>query len=114
MPLSELKSRLMRATLADAIHGEGRLAAGWPWPRLRGRFRAVAAAVPAMGRAGVVAVAQRIPARRIGTDEDMQGVAIFLASRDGDYAVGITIAVDGGIAFGSRVTAVCGTRCSTW
>jgi NAD(P)-dependent dehydrogenase (short-subunit alcohol dehydrogenase family) len=46
-------------------------------------------------------VARRIPARRIGTDEDMQGVAIFLASRAGDYAVGITIAVDGGIAFGS-------------
>jgi NAD(P)-dependent dehydrogenase (short-subunit alcohol dehydrogenase family) len=48
-------------------------------------------------------VARRIPARRIGTDEDMQGVAIFLASRAGDYAVGITIAVDGGIAFGSAV-----------
>jgi len=48
-------------------------------------------------------VEQRIPARRIGTDEDMQGVAIFLASRAGDYAVGITIAVDGGIAFGSAV-----------
>jgi 2-deoxy-D-gluconate 3-dehydrogenase len=46
-------------------------------------------------------VAQRIPARRIGTDEDMQGVAIFLASRAGDYAVGITIAIDGGIAFAS-------------
>jgi 2-deoxy-D-gluconate 3-dehydrogenase len=46
-------------------------------------------------------VARRIPARRIGTDEDMQGVAIFLASRAGDYAVGITIAVDGGIAFGA-------------
>jgi NAD(P)-dependent dehydrogenase (short-subunit alcohol dehydrogenase family) len=42
-----------------------------------------------------------IPARRIGTDEDMQGVAIYLASRAGDYAVGITIAVDGGVAFGS-------------
>lgn len=48
-------------------------------------------------------VAQRIPARRIGTDEDMQGVAIYLASRAGDYAVGITIAVDGGIAFASAV-----------
>ncbi len=44
-------------------------------------------------------IAKRIPSRRIGTDEDMQGVAIYLASRAGDYAVGITIAVDGGIAF---------------
>ncbi len=48
-------------------------------------------------------VARRIPSRRIGTDEVMQGVAIFLASRAGDYAVGITIAIDGGIAFGSAV-----------
>lgn len=47
------------------------------------------------------AVAARIPARRIGTDEDMQGVAIYLASRAGDYAVGITIAVDGGVAYAS-------------
>ena len=45
------------------------------------------------------ATAKRIPARRIGRDEDMQGVAIYLASRAGDYCVGITIAVDGGIAF---------------
>ena len=46
-------------------------------------------------------VAARIPAKRIGADEDMAGVAIYLASRAGDYAVGVTIAVDGGIAFAS-------------
>ena len=46
-------------------------------------------------------IAKYIPAKRIGTDEDMQGVAIYLASRAGDYAVGITIAVDGGVAFGA-------------
>ena len=39
--------------------------------------------------------------KRIGADEDMAGVAIYLASRAGDYVVGITIAVDGGIAFAS-------------
>ena len=44
-------------------------------------------------------VAKRIPSRRIGTDEDMQGVAIYLASRAGDYVVGDTIAVDGGVAY---------------
>jgi 2-deoxy-D-gluconate 3-dehydrogenase len=43
-------------------------------------------------------IARRIPSRRIGTDEDMQGVAIYLASRAGDYVVGETIAVDGGVA----------------
>jgi 2-deoxy-D-gluconate 3-dehydrogenase len=45
------------------------------------------------------AVAQRVPARRIGTPEDMAGVAIYLASRAGDYVVGNTIAVDGGVVY---------------
>jgi NAD(P)-dependent dehydrogenase (short-subunit alcohol dehydrogenase family) len=44
-------------------------------------------------------VAKRTPLRRIGTDEDMAGAAIYLASRAGDYVVGDTIAVDGGIAY---------------
>ena len=33
-------------------------------------------------------VAKRIPAGRIGRDEDMAGAAIYLASRAGDYVVG--------------------------
>ncbi len=44
-------------------------------------------------------LARRIPARRIGRDEDMAGVAIYLASRAGDYVVGETVVVDGGVAF---------------
>lgn len=44
------------------------------------------------------AVAKAVPAGRIGKEEDMAGVAIFLASRAGDYVIGDTIAVDGGIA----------------
>ncbi len=42
------------------------------------------------------AVAKRVPAKRIGTPEDMAGAAIYLASRAGDYVVGSTIIVDGG------------------
>ena len=42
-------------------------------------------------------VAKAIPARRIGVDEDMAGAAIYLASRAGDYVVGDTITVDGGL-----------------
>jgi NAD(P)-dependent dehydrogenase (short-subunit alcohol dehydrogenase family) len=38
-----------------------------------------------------------IPSRRIGVDEDMAGTAIYLASRAGDYVVGETITVDGGL-----------------
>lgn len=43
-------------------------------------------------------VSQRIPARRIGNDEDMAGAAIYLASRAGDYVVGATLVVDGGVS----------------
>lgn len=46
------------------------------------------------------AVAARIPAKRIGADEDMAGAAIFLASRAGDYVVGNTLIVDGGVTLG--------------
>jgi len=44
-------------------------------------------------------VATRVPAGRVGSDEDMAGAAIYLASRAGDYVVGATIAVDGGIVY---------------
>ena len=46
-------------------------------------------------------VATGIPAGRIGSPEDMAGAAIYLASRAGDYVVGDTITVDGGIAHGA-------------
>jgi NAD(P)-dependent dehydrogenase (short-subunit alcohol dehydrogenase family) len=42
-------------------------------------------------------VATAIPSKRIGRDEDMAAVAIYLAARSGDYVVGETIAVDGGV-----------------
>jgi NAD(P)-dependent dehydrogenase (short-subunit alcohol dehydrogenase family) len=42
-------------------------------------------------------VASRIPAGRIGVDDDMAGAAIYLASRAGDYVVGSTLVVDGGV-----------------
>jgi NAD(P)-dependent dehydrogenase (short-subunit alcohol dehydrogenase family) len=42
-------------------------------------------------------VSKRIPAGRIGADTDMAGTAIFLASKAGDYVVGETIVVDGGV-----------------
>lgn len=42
-------------------------------------------------------LSKRIPAKRIGVDEDIAGTAIYLASRAGDYVVGDTITVDGGL-----------------
>jgi NAD(P)-dependent dehydrogenase (short-subunit alcohol dehydrogenase family) len=39
----------------------------------------------------------RIPAGRIGEPEDMAAAAIYLASRAGDYVMGSTLVVDGGV-----------------
>jgi NAD(P)-dependent dehydrogenase (short-subunit alcohol dehydrogenase family) len=50
--------------------------------------------------------ARAIPARRIGTDEDMAGAAIYLASRAGDYVVGATLIVDGGVALATQAQLV--------
>ena len=41
--------------------------------------------------------AKGIPYKRIGVAEDIAGGAIYLASRAGDYVVGTTIPIDGGI-----------------
>jgi NAD(P)-dependent dehydrogenase (short-subunit alcohol dehydrogenase family) len=45
------------------------------------------------------AVAHRVPIGRVGSTEDMAGAAVYLASRAGDYVVGETIVVDGGVTF---------------
>lgn len=42
-------------------------------------------------------IAAHIPSGRIGEPEDMAAAAIYLASRAGDYVVGSTIPVDGGV-----------------
>ena len=46
-------------------------------------------------------VGQLIPARRVGDPEDMVGAVVFLASRAGDYVVGSTLTVDGGVVYAS-------------
>ncbi|WP_290061060.1 SDR family oxidoreductase [Amycolatopsis solani] len=43
-------------------------------------------------------IAAKAPLRRLGRDDDMAGVAVFLASRAGAYLTGTVIPVDGGIA----------------
>ena len=52
------------------------------------------------------AVAKSIPVKRIGVPEDMAGAAIFLASKAGDYVVGDTITVDGGLVHGDLRTSI--------
>jgi NAD(P)-dependent dehydrogenase (short-subunit alcohol dehydrogenase family) len=41
--------------------------------------------------------AEIAPARRLGTAEDLSGIAVFLASEDSDYCVGGIFTVDGGL-----------------
>lgn len=43
-----------------------------------------------------------IPAKHFGRAEDIVGPAVFLASRAGDYVVGETLAVDGGLTYASH------------
>jgi 2-deoxy-D-gluconate 3-dehydrogenase len=53
-------------------------------------------------------VSKRVPARRIGDEKDMAGLAIFLASRAGDYVVGNAIAIDGGVVYASAGLEIAG------
>ena len=53
-------------------------------------------------------VGAAIPAGRIGHDEDMAAAAIYLASRAGDYVVGETITVDGGLVNAALGTSIDG------
>jgi NAD(P)-dependent dehydrogenase (short-subunit alcohol dehydrogenase family) len=43
-------------------------------------------------------IAAKAPLRRLGRDDDMAGIAVFLASRAGAYLTGTIIPIDGGIA----------------
>lgn len=52
------------------------------------------------------AVARWIPMRRIGEPRDMAAAAVYLASRAGDYVVGATLPVDGGVALADLPFAV--------
>lgn len=56
--------------------------------------RMMAATLDAIGEQ----IAAKAPLRRLGRDDDMAGIAVFLASRAGAYLTGTVIPVDGGIA----------------
>ena len=58
------------------------------------RSKMMAATLDAFGDA----IAASSPLGRIGRDDDMAGIAVFLASRAGAYLTGTIIPVDGGIA----------------
>ena len=41
-------------------------------------------------------VGDEVPLGRMGTPQDIEGAAVFLASEDSDYITGQTLNVDGG------------------
>jgi NAD(P)-dependent dehydrogenase (short-subunit alcohol dehydrogenase family) len=89
-----------QASKAGLVHLTRRLAA-----RLVGEHINVTAIAPGAfpssmnkpARDAADQVAKVIPSGRVGTAEDMAGAAIYLASRAGDYVVGSTVTVDGGM-----------------
>src|ERR1700751_5743894 len=100
--VNPLETYSYAATKFGLIHRQRRMAA-----KLIGDHIVVSAIAPGpfksdmnkAARDNADEVATRVPAGRVGTDEDMAGAAIYLASRAGDYVVGATIAVDGGIVY---------------
>ena len=100
MRLNPLETYSYHASKAGLIYLTRRLA-----KRLIRDFIVVSAIAPGpfaseMNRAArdhADEVARHVPLGRIGTDEDMAAAAIYLASRAGDYVIGATIPVDGGI-----------------
>lgn len=100
--VNPLETYSYAASKAGLIHLTRRMAA-----RLVGEHIVVTAIAPGpfasnMNKAArdeADSVARRVPAGRIGRAEDMAAAAIYLASRAGDYVVGATLTVDGGVAF---------------
>ena len=43
-----------------------------------------------------------VPAGRIGQPEDIGGTVVYMASRAGDYLVGVNLTLDGGVVFCAR------------
>lgn len=60
---------------------------------------AFASEINVFARDNPEAVAAFVPNKRLGRPEDMAGAAVYMVSRAGDYLVGITLTVDGGVAY---------------
>jgi 3-oxoacyl-[acyl-carrier protein] reductase len=80
-------------TLADAWSGDGIRVNGIAPGFVATKMTEVTTANPARLEAAL----ERIPLGRLGTPQDMAGVALFLASPLSAYVIGHTIPVDGGL-----------------
>ena len=50
-----------------------------------------------LGDVVIKAVKERVPAKRLGTTDDVAAAVLFLASRDASYVTGQVLTVDGGM-----------------
>jgi len=99
--LNPLETYSYHASKSALIYLTRRLAARLVRDRILVNAIAPGAFASEMNRAArdhAEAVSKYIPLGHIGRDEDMAAAAIYLASRAGDYVVGVTIPVDGGVA----------------
>jgi len=88
------------ASKAGLIHLTRRLAAQLAPDHISVNAIAPGAFASAMNKAArdhADVVANAIPAHRVGDELDMAGAALFLAARSGDYVMGDTLVVDGGL-----------------
>jgi NAD(P)-dependent dehydrogenase (short-subunit alcohol dehydrogenase family) len=111
LSVNPLETYSYQASKAGLIHLTRRMAARLIRDRIVVSCIAPGAFASDMNRAArdhADAVAERVPSGRIGTTEDMAGTAIYLASRAGDYVVGTTLAVDGGVVYGSAGAEIAG------
>ena len=99
--LNPLETYSYHASKSALIYLTRRLAARLVRDRILVNAIAPGAFASEMNRAArdhAETVSKYIPLGHIGRDEDMAAAAIYLASRAGDYVVGVTIPVDGGVA----------------
>jgi 2-deoxy-D-gluconate 3-dehydrogenase len=99
--LNPLETYSYHASKSALIYLTRRLAARLVRDRILVNAIAPGAFASEMNRAArdhAEAVSRHVPLGRIGRDEDMAAAAIYLASRAGDYVVGVTLPVDGGVA----------------
>lgn len=102
--LSPWETYSYHASKAALIHLSRRMAARLAPERIFVTAIGPGAFASEMNRAArdrAEAVARAIPAGRIGAPEDIAAAAIYLASRAGDYVVGETLNVDGGLVSAS-------------
>ena len=53
--------------------------------------------MPMVDKMGASTIESEVPMRRLGSDNDIGGVAVFLSSKAASYITGILLPVDGGL-----------------